>query len=106
MNVPAKAGTYPVIVMFRGYVDKERFTTGEGTRRGGELLAQNGFITLAPDFLGFGESDETSGDSLESRFQTYPTAVTLLNSIGNLNISIQETEIKNIKADSEKIGIW
>ncbi len=106
MNVPAKEGIYPVIVMFRGYVDKEKFTSGEGTRRGGELLAQNGFITLAPDFLGFGESDETSRDSLESRFQTYPTAITLLNSVSNLNTSIEESEIKKVKADPIKIGIW
>src|SRR3989344_6636627 len=52
INIPSKEGTYPVILMFRGFVDREIYTTGEGTRRTAEEFAGNGFITLAPDFLG------------------------------------------------------
>lgn len=104
-NIPKNAGTYPVIVMLRGYVDKEKYSIGEGTRKGGEVFAQNGFITLAPDFLGYGESASPSANSIEERFQTYTTALTLLASIGNINKSLEKDEF-NARADTQKIGIW
>lgn len=104
-NIPKKEGTYPVIVMFRGYVDKEKYSIGEGTKRAGEVFAQNGFITLAPDFLGYGESASPSASSIEERFQTYTTALTLLASVGNINSSLQRNEF-NAQADTGKIGIW
>jgi dipeptidyl aminopeptidase/acylaminoacyl peptidase len=107
INIPKTPGTYPVIVMFRGYVDEKVFTSGEGTRRTAEVLASNGFITVAPDFLGFGESDPYAKDQLEARFETYPTAITTLESIKNLNAALETaTESAGIKADPEKIGIW
>lgn len=105
LNLFKRAGTYPVIVMFRGFVDKKIFTTGEGTRHSGEVFAENGFITLAPDFLGYGESDKPSDNSIEERFQTYTTAATLLASIRNLNKSLESIN-SDVKADTEKIGIW
>jgi len=89
INLPNKEGIYPVIVMLRGYVDREKYTTGEGTRWSAEEIAAppagGGFITLAPDFLGYGESDKPSSNSIEERFQTYTTALTLLASVKNLN---------------------
>lgn len=106
LNVPKLAGTYPVIVMFRGYVDRKIYTTGEGTRRGGEYFAQNGFITLAPDFLGYGESDMPSSDAIEERFQTYTTALSLLGSVQKINEALQEKKIEGIQSDSNKVGIW
>jgi dipeptidyl aminopeptidase/acylaminoacyl peptidase len=86
---------FPVIVQFRGYIDQERYTTGDGTRRSAEVFAANGFISLAPDFLGYGGSDTPSEDIFEERFQTYTAALTLLASIGNL-----------ANADPERIGVW
>ncbi len=106
MNLPTKEGTYPVIVMFRGFVDKKMFTTGEGTRNSAEALANAGFITLAPDFLGYGESDKESDRPFEDRFQTYTTAITLLNSVKNLNDGLATIAGSNIQADAGKIGIW
>src|SRR5438874_492907 len=85
MNVPKGTGPFPVVVMIRGYVDKEIFKSGIGTQRGGEVFAQNGYITIAPDFLGYGESDGESFSLFESRFQTYTTVITLLNSIKNVS---------------------
>lgn len=104
-NIPKSQGTYPVVVMFRGYVPKEKYTIGEGTKRAGEVFAQNGFITLAPDFLGYGESASPSASSIEERFQTYTTALTLLALLGNINSSLQRNEF-NARADTGKIGIW
>lgn len=99
MNLPKKEGAYPILVMFRGYVDREKYTIGEGTRHSGEVFAQNGFVTLAPDFLGYGESDPPSLNSIEERFQTYTTALTLFASLKNLNSALEakKCQISNIK---------
>jgi len=105
INVPERPGNYPVIVMFRGYVDKEKYTTGVGTARMGEFLAKNGFISLAPDFLGYGESDNPSESPIEERFQTYTTALTLLKSLQNLNTALREDK-EGVLADLSKMGIW
>lgn len=86
INIPKGEGPYPVVVMLRGYVDQKIYKTGDGTRRAGEYFAKNGFISLAPDFLGYGQSDEEAGNIFESRFQTYTTALALLNSLGSLNL--------------------
>lgn len=129
INIPKTTGTYPVLVMFRGFVPRETFTTGEGTRRTAEEFARNGFITLAPDFLSFGESDNPKVSSMEDRFQTYPTALTMLNSVQYLPAALDQLEsrpqptisepsdqtfspdeseasISGVLADTSKIGIW
>ncbi len=96
-NIPKGNGSYPVIVMFRGYMPKETYKSGGGSQPSAKVLAKNGFITLAPDFLGYGESASASATLFEDRFQTYTTALTLLNSLLSL---------KEIGADTTKIGIW
>jgi len=50
INTPIEPGKYPVIVMFRGFVPHSIYAPGVGTSHAGEYFAQNGFITLAPDF--------------------------------------------------------
>ena len=106
MNIPKKAGTYPVIVMLRGFVPDDMYAPGVGTEHVAEALAQHGYITLAPDFLGFGYSSPTSKDSFESRFQTYTTAATLLQSLSTLNEGLQASYSGTISADLTKVGIW
>lgn len=105
LNVPRAAGTYPVVVMFRGYVDREVYTTGVGTQRAGEVFAKSNFITLAPDFLGYGQSDNPSENPMEERFQTYVVALTLLESVKNLNSQLAANNILAL-AESNKIGLW
>lgn len=106
LNVPTKEGVYPVIVMIRGFVPKEKYSTGIGTARAGEVFAQNGFITLASDFLGYGKSDNPAKDSIEERFQTYTTTLTLLSSVNNLNSGLDASYSGKIKADASRVGIW
>lgn len=106
INVPKGERVYSIIIMFRGFVPKEIYSTGIGTQRAGEFFAQNGFITLAPDFLGFGKSDNPSGNPIEERFQTYTTALSLLSSLDNLNTGLAASYSGRIKADSSKVGIW
>lgn len=94
-HFPQKDGTYPIIVLLRGYIDQKEYKTGDGTKKVGENFAKNGFITLAPDFLGYGQSASASASPIEERFQTYTTVLTLLASLDNIN-----------GADTSKIGIW
>ncbi|MFH1561211.1 MAG: dienelactone hydrolase family protein [Patescibacteria group bacterium] len=94
-NIPKKNGQLPVVIMFRGYADDEIYFTGLGTRKVAGVLAENGFITLAPDFLGFGGSDPASADFLEARFVKPVTVLDLLSSIKSLP-----------QADESKISFW
>jgi len=95
VNLPKGMGKKPVAVMLRGYADEEIYFTGLGTRKAAGFLAENGFITLAPDFLGFGGSDVSSSDILEARLEKPVTVLNLLASIKTLP-----------EADSEKLVFW
>ncbi len=95
MNMPRGNGPYSIIVMFRGYVEPEVYYTGLGTQKGGEVFADNGFITFAPDFLGYGGSDKEFLNIFESRFETYTVALDALASVVNVE-----------NGDSSKVAIW
>lgn len=95
LNLPQKQGKMPVVVMLRGYADDAVYFTGLGTRKGAAVFAENGFITLAPDFLGFGGSETSSADILEARFERPVTVLNLLASVKNLP-----------QADPDKIFLW
>ncbi|MDP3941119.1 MAG: prolyl oligopeptidase family serine peptidase [bacterium] len=109
INLPVQkdgnSTVFPIIIMNRGFVEREKFTTGEGTRRTGEEFAKNGFITLAPDFLGYGESDMPSVNAMEERFQTYTTDLSLLASLPSLDTALAKSGLSQ-KADTEKVGLW
>lgn len=106
INIPKKSGEYPVIIMLRGFVPDNIYKPGIGTEPVAQILAKDGFITLAPDFLGYGESASPSADPFENRFQTYTTALTLLSSLPTLNSGLYASYSGTISADMSKIGIW
>jgi len=106
INIPKGPGTYPVIVMFRGYVPAEIYKPGMGTQPSASVFSQQRFITLAPDFLGYGESDKPSTNSFEDRFETYTTALSLLASITNLNSALEKEFAGQVKAESNHINLW
>lgn len=86
---------FPVVVLIRGYVDKEMYYSGLGTDAAASFFAKNGFITLAPDFLGFGESDERPQDDWEDRFHRPIDVMNLLDSIETLE-----------ESNPEKVCLW
>jgi dipeptidyl aminopeptidase/acylaminoacyl peptidase len=97
-HIPSDASAInkkPVIVQFRGYVDREKYIPGEGTKRSAEVYATNSFISLAPDFLGYGGSEMPSTNVFEERFETYTTALNLIASVNTLPM-----------ADTDRIGVW
>jgi len=81
INIPKGDGPFPLVLMFRGYVDQTMYSTGTGTRPAAKYFAEHGFMTIAPDFLGYAGSDTEAANIFESRFQTYTTAVSLLKTI-------------------------
>lgn len=85
INIPKEEGKkFPVVLMIRGYVDPKNYVSGEGTQHAGEEFVKNGFVTIAPDFLGYGGSEKEPDNVFEARFQTYTTVLTLLKSLQNV----------------------
>jgi alpha-beta hydrolase superfamily lysophospholipase len=82
------------------------YETGIGTQRVGEYFASHGFVTIAPDFLGYGQSDKPVKDSFEDRFLTYTTVIDLLSSLKSLNTALTNKGIKDVTCDDKKISIW
>ncbi|MCL5004010.1 MAG: prolyl oligopeptidase family serine peptidase [Patescibacteria group bacterium] len=76
-NIPKGTGPFPVVLMVRGYVEAKSYSTGVGTAPMANYLSDRGFLTLAPDFLGYGGSSNPSSDPLEERFETYTALLDL-----------------------------
>lgn len=96
----------PVILMLRGYIDPKNYFPGEGSQASSQVFANNGFITIAPDFLGYGESDKEPDDVFEARFQTYTTAMVLLKSIKALKDVPLKVGSNDINVNTNNIFIW
>lgn len=77
-HIPGMCGRCPVVAQLRGYQEVSTYKSGNGTGRTAEKFAEAGFISLAPDFLGYGGSASPSADVFEARFETYTTALNLL----------------------------
>ncbi len=94
--VPLKCGQRPcpVIAQFRGFADVRTYFPGQGIQRSAQVFAKNGFISLAPDFLGYGGSDNPSDNVFEARFETYTTALNMLAGVNHWSRS------------NGKVGIW
>lgn len=114
INVPSTTDSRGLVLMLRGYVDQELYKTGDGTRNAAKFFANNGFVTIAPDFLGYGNSDEEAGNIFESRFQTYTTTLSLLktlevvknNSDMNKLIKSPNNLITNSLINYSTVSLW
>jgi len=98
INQPAGSepvGGWPVVIMIRGYVDREIYQSGIGTQHAAEYFAKNGFLTLASDFFGYGESDMPPNNSLEERFLCPIEVLQLVASLKGLP-----------QVNPEKVSIW
>lgn len=56
-----------IVIMARGYVDKEIYETGVGTRKAASYYASQGYTVYAPDFSGYGESDPEDENPMGAR---------------------------------------
>ncbi len=100
----------PTIIMLRGYAPIENYYSGLGTKNAASVFATNNYVTLAPDFLGFGESDSEPADTWEARFIKTVNVIDLIKTVQTFpEIDLGQLEnfpIKKITLDSSKIGIW
>lgn len=120
----------PFIVMARGYVPPEIYYPGNGTKNAARVLAENGFVTFAPDFLGFGKSDAESDDAWVNRFVKISNMLDLIHSLQNFpqlqlpvnaaentdlnhaSMSTKITQLENehknysISLNPQQMGIW
>ena len=92
---PWKSSKSPVVIMVRGYADKEGYYPGFGSWRVADELAKAGLATISIDFLGYGQSDQESFDNLEARFEKVKNLLDLLNVVKNLPW-----------VDKDRIGFW
>lgn len=103
INIPEGEGPFPLIILIRGYIDQSIYQTGMGTKKVGEFFSKNGYITIAPDFLGYGGSDAETENIFEARFQTYTTVLTLLKSIKS---PVNANALAEAGWDGKNIFIW
>ncbi len=95
MNVPNGDGPFPVIILNHGYFNQSSFQSGDGTQTMADILARQGYLTLASDYRGFGESEN---DSQGSRGHNPNYSIDVLNLIES---------VKSLKkADPNRIGLW
>lgn len=92
LQIPKGEGPFPVIILNHGYYDRASYFSGSGTWQQAEFLNQRGYLTLAPDYRSWGESD--SGPSL---FHTG-----LVSDVLNLIASLPSLP----QADASRVGLW
>lgn len=98
LNVPNEAtpaAGFPVIVMLRGFVDPSIYTTGIGTRNVARVLASNGYVTVAPDFFGYGDSESEDPDVMMARLGKPVHVIDLIASLATLSF-----------VNEERLGMW
>jgi dipeptidyl aminopeptidase/acylaminoacyl peptidase len=92
---PEKSSLSPIIIMVRGYAEKEGYYPGSGSWKVADELAMAGFATISLDFLGYGHSDVESNDMLEARFHKVVEVLDLLEAVKQMPW-----------VDQSKIGFW
>ncbi len=103
----------PVIIMVRGYAEPSQYQPGFGTKNAAAVLAQNGYITLAPDFFGFADSDPEPDNEWLARFIKPINIIELIRSVQNqpqlyfdqaINDSLSAQQI-DLSSDSQSITL-
>jgi dipeptidyl aminopeptidase/acylaminoacyl peptidase len=100
----------PVIIMLRGYMPTDGYYSGAGTKNVAAVLANNNYVTLAPDFLGYGQSDNEPNNTWEARLIKPLNVIDLIKTIQKfpeIDLSLMtDLPIKKISLDANKIGLW
>lgn len=92
MQVPQGEGPFPVIILNHGYIARHLYWSGADTAAAAGYLNRHGFLTVAPDFRSWGESDTDN-----SFFYTGQLIDTL-----NLISSLRSVP----QADVDRVGMW
>jgi len=92
LHVPAGEGPFPTIILLHGYLEQDRYWSGADTWQAAEFYASNGYLTIAPDFRSWGESD--TGHSFFHMGLVADT-INLISSLPSLP-----------QADPSRLGLW
>lgn len=108
LNLPQETNpTTPVIILLRGYVSPEIYSTGVGTKNAAAAFAKAGYITVAPDFFGYGESEPEPEDTWQARFEKPLIVLELIDSLSAEGIFISDQATNQTKIHkTSSIGIW
>lgn len=108
LELASLTAQYPTIVMLRGYYPLESYTTGGGTRNAAAAFAEAGFITIAPDFLGYGGSDPELENSWEARFVRPLQVLELIEGITQNGIPVPNArdQIATMTPKKTELGMW
>jgi uncharacterized protein len=92
MQIPVGEGPFPVIIMNHGFFSRSVYHSGDGTDRASPYMAEHGYITIAPDYRSWGDSDIG-----ESFFYSglVIDVINLINAVPSIP-----------KADPRRIGMW
>jgi dienelactone hydrolase len=58
LNQPYGDGPFPVVILNHGWYPLDVYQTGNGTDRAADYLANNGFLTISPDYRNHAGSDD------------------------------------------------
>lgn len=116
-NLPDKvssesAWTKPVILLIHGSADLGEYYPGFGTEHLAQYLARNGYVTIAPDLLGYGTSDSAVKDPFEDRFLTYTSVLNLISTVCSSEFvvrsqtSSEATNNYELTTNNCQIGLW
>lgn len=103
LTVPSEETTVGTIVMLRGFVPANIFQPGVGTQNAANYYTNQGYITIAPDFLGYGSSDPELENSWQNRFIKPVLIKELIDSINDQDTVTYQTESISLPDVS---GLW
>ncbi len=83
ISMPDGGGPFPVVVVNHGHIPPERYWIGQDSGIFGDPMAAHGFISIAPNYVGYNGSGE--GESgLQPNEQIAITVMDLISSLGSL----------------------
>ncbi len=93
MTVPNTGSRFPAVILNHGLITKSKYRSGASTKAVAYYLSSRGYLTVASDYRGLGDSD---------------SAPDVFNHLGSLVdvLCLLESVKKMKEVDPERIGMW
>ncbi|MCK4799046.1 MAG: alpha/beta fold hydrolase [Spirochaetes bacterium] len=88
MNIPNSKmpeNGYPVVIVNHGYIPPKKYSTIDSYKLVSSYFANNGFLTLKPDYRGHDNSKKGEGGRPFNRFNYTEDVINLLYAVKNIN---------------------